>query len=127
MPVAGRSVTGPQTAVTGKPGDVLEYCLAFSNPGGADLPNFAITDDVPSNVKVTVPNSTTVMMTPYSGKSIRLIRGNSPAVNLSAASGDDAGTLTSSGGGAGQGSLTVTLSTLLAGETGQICFQGAIR
>ncbi|WP_272976536.1 DUF11 domain-containing protein [Deinococcus geothermalis] len=109
------------TSAEGRPGDVLEYCIDTRNLGGADLANYVLTDNLSSNGR----SLTAVTTDPaYGGKAIKWTRtpasGAATNGNYTAASGDDAGTLTDS-------QLTVNLGTLLAGETVRTCFQVQVR
>ncbi|WP_027460479.1 DUF11 domain-containing protein [Deinococcus murrayi] len=104
-----------------RPGDLLEYCIDTRNLGGADLANYVLTDNLSSNGR----SLTAVTTDPaYGGKAIKWTRtpasGAATNGNYTAASGDDAGTLTDS-------QLTVNLGTLLAGETVRTCFQVQVR
>ncbi|THF68064.1 hypothetical protein E7T06_18285 [Deinococcus sp. Arct2-2] len=108
------------TTSNGLPTEVLEYCVDAHNLGGANLPNYVVTDALDS--LGTAVNTVTTDAA-YSGKAIKSIRTtpNVPTTtgNYTAAAGDDAGTLNTS--------LRVTFGTLLAGETVRTCFQTQIR
>ena len=107
----------------GLPGDLLEYCLDFSNYGTLPLANYRLTDHV--------PGSTSVVGNAYdagsgTGLGIKLTRGGQTTLLTSAAD-SDAASLSSAGGTFGQGTLSADLGTLNAGETGSACFQVRIR
>ncbi|MDO4245980.1 MAG: hypothetical protein Q4C89_08160 [Deinococcus sp.] len=107
----------------GLPGELLEYCLDFSNYGTLPLANYRLTDHVPA--------STTVVGNAYdsgssTGLGIKLTRGGETSL-LSSAADSDAGSLSSAGGTSGQGTLSANIGTLNAGETGSLCFQVRIR
>ena len=121
-----RNVTrnGPVGVVSsGEPGDVLEYCISYTNPGGSDVSSAVLTDNVPL--------STTALTTPYAGAAIQwTITAPAASVqNLSAAMLDDAGELGTA--------LTVRLGTIPAAKptaappttagAGKVCFQVTIR
>ena len=121
-----RNVTrnGPVGVVSsGEPGDVLEYCISYTNPGGSDVSSAVLTDNVPL--------STTALTTPYAGAAIQwTITAPAASVqNLSAATLDDAGELGTA--------LTVRLGTIPAAKptaappttagAGKVCFQVTIR
>ena len=114
------------TSSSGKPGEVLEYCLTYRNLGGVQLSNYSIADTVPATVNVLTS------VAAYSNKAIQLIRGatgtaGSAAVtggtttNLTAAVDSDQGSLSSS-------QLNITLNTPVpVSKSGQACFQATIR
>ncbi|GHF52103.1 putative repeat protein (TIGR01451 family) [Deinococcus metalli] len=112
----------------GKPGEVLEYCLAARNLGGVDLgtalSGYTVRDALPANVQALTTAYDTASGS--SGSGIRVVRGSTTAYFTSASDGD-AGTLSSSGGTSGSGSLTVNLGIVTAGETVTTCFQATIR
>ncbi|WP_339097369.1 hypothetical protein ACINK0_16500 [Deinococcus sp. VB343] len=78
-----------------------------------------------------VPDWTTVVANAYdsgssTGLGIKLTRGGK-TILLSSAADSDAGSLSSTGGTSGQGTLSADIGTLNAGETGSLCFQVRIR
>ncbi|WP_194165248.1 DUF7933 domain-containing protein [Deinococcus terrestris] len=111
------------TAASIRPGDLLEYCIDTQNRGGADLLNYVLSDALNSNgTSVTaVPIASDAA---YGGRAIKRTRtpASGPPItdNLTAAADADAGRLTDS-------TLTVTLGTLLAGETVRTCFQVRVK
>ncbi|WP_133161780.1 GEVED domain-containing protein [Deinococcus koreensis] len=114
------------TSGSGLPGEVLEYCIDYSNLGGAALPNFAISDQVPGNTTplplaydADEPSATT-------GFGVKLLRGAVTSY-LSSVTDADAGALSLTGGSFGRGAMTATLGTLAVGEAGSACFQATIR
>ncbi len=137
------------TTGTGLPKQVLEYCIDFQNYGGADLPNFVLTDAVPANVQ---PQLTGVSAAPTygydteanaagfagSGYGVKLTRVSPPVLPattpttvvsyLTSASGSltNVGGLNSDGT-PNSGLMTVNLGTLTAGKSGTACFRSTIR
>ncbi len=111
--------TQPGTTSEGLPGEVLEYCLAYDNFSSAVLPAYTITDQVPRD-----NNALVDAYGPGLGISLSRPGGSS---TLTAAADGDAGRLTTAGGQYGQGSLTLSLGDLPAGESGQTCFRTTIR
>ncbi|GHF40652.1 putative repeat protein (TIGR01451 family) [Deinococcus metalli] len=114
------------TSGGGLPGQVLEYCIAYGNFGGAALPNFTITDHV--------PGTTTALPFAYdadepsavTGFGVKLVRGG-VTTYLSSAADTDAGALSSAGGTYARGTMSAALGTLNPGESGSACFQVTIR
>ncbi|UQN10157.1 DUF11 domain-containing protein [Deinococcus sp. QL22] len=108
------------TKSNGLPTEVLEYCLDMQNLGGANLPNYVLTDALDSlGVALTAVTTDAA----YGGKAIKWTR-ITPSVattagNYTAVAGDDSGTLNTN--------LQVTFGTLLAGEMVRTCFQTQIR
>ncbi|WP_221089328.1 beta strand repeat-containing protein [Deinococcus aquaedulcis] len=114
------------TSGGGKPAEVLEYCLDARNLGGADLPNYVLTDQVPSNVNALLTAYDAEEPSTATGFGVKVTRGSTTSYRTSAADADT-GTLTTTGGTFGRGTLTLTLGTLTAGETATACFQTTIR
>lgn len=110
------------TSGSGLPGELLEYCIDYSNLGGAALPGFAIADQVPGNTAALLSAYDAEEPSTASGFGVRLLRGAVTSY-LSSAS----GALNSTGGGFGRGTMTVALGTLGVGESGSACFQATIR
>jgi len=110
------------TVSSGFPKEVLEYCIDVKNLGGADLQDYVLTDDLDVQGTALTAVATDAA---YGGKAIKWTRvtPGTPATtttgNLTAATGDDAGSLNTG--------LTYTTGTLLAGETVRACFQTRIR
>ncbi|GGS01876.1 DUF6923 family protein [Deinococcus sedimenti] len=121
--VTQKSAVG--TAVGGLPGDVLEYCIAFQNIGGVALPNFLLTDDVPGNTAAQT-NGYDQEPTAVPGSGVKLTRSATTYLTSSAAD-TDAGSLSTTAGQYGQGTLRVTLGSLAVGEQGSACFRTVIR
>ncbi|UQN07810.1 isopeptide-forming domain-containing fimbrial protein [Deinococcus sp. QL22] len=113
------------TSGGGKPAEVLEYCLDARNLGGANLPNYVLTDQVPSSVSALITGYDVDEPSATTGFGIKLTRGTT-GYRTSAADADTA-TLTTTGGSFGQGIMTLSLGTLTAGETVTACFQATIR
>lgn len=116
--------TAAGTAGGGKPGEVLEYCVAYSNIGGAPITGFQVVDSVPGNA--------TALLTGYdaergsgSGYGVKL---SSSATSYDTSAADaDSGTLTGTGGTFGSGTMTLNLGTLNSGDSGSVCFRVTIR
>ncbi|WP_168733413.1 DUF11 domain-containing protein [Deinococcus sp. Arct2-2] len=105
------SATG--TNVVGSPGNLLEYCVNFSNTGGT-APNFVLKDALPAETKPKLDG--------YSlgnDLGLRLTLG-SVVTDLTSATDSDRGELV------GQ-NMKLSLGTLGSGSTGQICMQATIR
>ncbi len=99
---------------TGKPDDVLEYCIGYTNPGQSDVTNVLLTDLAPTNTtaQLAVPD--------YGGDAIKWTI-KVPTVSadfLSAATADDAGELGAV--------LSVRLGTVPPTGAGEVCFQVTI-
>lgn len=100
------------TTGTGRPGEVLEYCVAYTNPGGAGAANVVLSDLVPQNTRVD-PNA-------YgAGRGLNLTVG-ATTTQLTSVADSDNGELTAS-------QLTLRVGGLTAGASGQICFRSVIR
>ncbi|MDX2004678.1 MAG: choice-of-anchor L domain-containing protein [Meiothermus sp.] len=99
VPAAGAYTTN----VAGRPGDTLEYCIAFRNPGAAAVSSAVLTDPIP-------------FFTNYTASSLRL-----GATALSDAADADAGELVSGL------YVLVRLGNLTAGQTGQVCYRVTVR
>ncbi|MDP9765300.1 hypothetical protein [Deinococcus enclensis] len=107
-----------------EPSQKLEYCIAYTNTGGQAL-NFVITDHVPQNIIVSLPDGVR-----WSSTTTVAVGDGAPPANsvvLTAAADTDQASLTSSGGTFGQGTLTLRLATLPANSNGTVCFQGTVR
>ena len=102
------------SAGSGEPGDVLEYCISYSNAGQSTVTNTVVTDTIPT----TTTPLTSVL--DYSNQAIRwrITQPSASTQNLSAVSGDDAGELGAA--------LTVRVGTVPAGGAGDVCFQAQI-
>uniref|UniRef100_UPI0025D58E5D hypothetical protein n=1 Tax=Deinococcus sp. TaxID=47478 RepID=UPI0025D58E5D len=128
----GRNVTKNTAFIAGTgsvgvlPKDVVEYCLVYSNTGGA-APNFKITDNVPAGVDAQVGAYA-------AGNGIRWADGVTVAVgatatpagvNLTSAADADQGTLSTTLGTNAKGVMTFDLGAagLSAGGKGTVCFQ----
>lgn len=108
------------TGADGLPGDVLEYCLNYMNYSSVALPTYKITDQVPGNT------TALTSVAAYNGQAILLKRG-ATTTYLTAGADSDGGTLTTTGGTYGSGTLVADLDTLPAGESGQVCFRVTIK
>ncbi|GGM48730.1 hypothetical protein GCM10008956_26130 [Deinococcus arenae] len=128
-----RNVTAGTVAGTsggGRPAEVLEYCIAFENIGGAALPNFVVTDQVPGNTTAQLTGFDAEEPSAATGFGVKLTRGvATPATSYltSAADTTDAGSLSDTAGTYGRGTLSVNLGSLGVGEKGSVCFRAAIR
>ncbi|WP_053043526.1 lectin-like domain-containing protein [Thermus filiformis] len=101
------------TTAQGRPGDVLEYCIAYRNLGTLPVTQFVLTDPVPF---FTDP---LLSVADYGGRAIQWTHGGSPSY-LTANSGDDAGEIAS-------GIVRVTVGTLGPGEEGEVCYRVQVR
>ncbi|MBZ9750776.1 DUF11 domain-containing protein [Deinococcus sp. HMF7604] len=118
------------TSGGGKPGEVLEYCLDTTNLGGADLPGYALTDQVPGNVNALTTAYDADEPTTATGFGVRVARttaGVTTTTYRTSVADGDTGTLTTTGGTFSRGTMTLGLGTLLAGESVTACFQATIR
>ena len=96
---------------TGKPGEVLEYCIDFKNYGVA-VAGFVLSDTVPVN--------TNANLSAYgAGLGLQVTRGT-VTTRTSTGSDVDGGNLTAS-------ALSADLGSLTAGESGGVCFQSSIK
>lgn len=101
--------TGFATTVGGKPGEVLEYCIAFRNLGTAPVTGFVLTDPIPFFTD----------LWPYGpSQDLKLTMGGT--VYLTAASDADQGEVVG-------GVVRVALGTLASGASGEVCYQARIR
>ncbi|WP_189059024.1 DUF11 domain-containing protein [Deinococcus daejeonensis] len=117
------------TSGGGLPGEVLEYCIDFENIGGAALPNFVVTDEVPGNTTAQLTGFDADELSAATGFGVKLTRGTTKPTTsyfTSAADTDD-GALSSTGGSAGRGTMTVNLGALTVGDQGSVCFRTSIR
>ncbi|TSA83746.1 DUF11 domain-containing protein [Deinococcus detaillensis] len=117
---------GSVGSIGAKPGDTVEYCVVYSNTGGA-APNFKLTDNVPAELNALVDGYAT-------GRGVRWADGTVIAVGATAAptgsdltsidTDTDKGSLTTTLG-LGKGIMTLDLGTagLAAGGKGTVCFQ----
>ncbi len=97
------------TSASGKPGEVLEYCIAFRNLGTAAVTGFVLTDPIPFFTD----------LWPYGpSQDIKLTAGTT--TYLTAAPGDDQGEVVG-------GVVRVALGTLGPGAYGEVCYQARIR
>ena len=98
------------TVGTGKPGEMLEYCIDFQNYGVA-VNAFVITDTVPTNTNSNPDGY-------GAGLGIQVNRAGI-TTRTSASDGDGASLSTTT--------LNIGLGTLAAGESGSVCFQASIK
>ncbi|ANE44651.1 SdrD B-like domain-containing protein [Deinococcus puniceus] len=104
------------TVITGKPGDIVEYCLNYANAAGVlDAPNFVITDALPPNA--------VAWLVGYGGSNGLQWRATFAGVTtttlLTSGSGDDAGDLNTS--------AVLRVGTLRSGGSGSLCFRTTIQ
>ncbi|WP_353512013.1 hypothetical protein [Thermus sp. LT1-2-5] len=101
------------TTAQGKPGEVLEYCIAYQNLGTSPVSAFLLTDPAPffTDPLTAVPD--------YGNRAIRWTEGSTPYF-LTAQSGDDAGEIQG-------GIVRVSVGTLAPGATGEVCYRARIR
>ena len=99
------------TTGTGKPAEILEYCIDFRNYGVA-VATFVISDTVPTN--------TNADLSGYgAGLGLQVTRGG--VTTRTSTSGDiDGGSLSAA-------ALSLDLGTLAAGESGGVCFRAGIK
>ncbi len=101
--------TGFATTASGKPGEVLEYCIAFRNLGSSPVSGFTLSDPIPFFTD----------LHPYGpGQDIKLVLGGT--TYLTAAPDTDQGEVTA-------GVVRVGLGTLGPGASGEACYQARIR
>ncbi|MDX2004680.1 MAG: hypothetical protein SFU83_05320 [Meiothermus sp.] len=91
------------TNIGGRPGDTLEYCIAFRNSGTTAVSSAVLTDPIP-------------FFTNYAPGTLRL-----DSAPLTDAADADTGELV------GTLYVLVRLGTLTAGQTGQVCYRVTIR
>ncbi|MGM9320453.1 beta strand repeat-containing protein [Deinococcus aquaticus] len=115
------------TSGGGLPGEILEYCIAFENLGGAALPNFVVVDHVPGNTNALTTAYDADEPSVTIGFGVKLTRGALTSYLSSSAADTDGGSLTTTGGTFTRGTMTVSLGTLAPGESGRTCFQTTIR
>ena len=103
------------SAGSGEPGDVLEYCIAYRNPGQSPVSVATIRDTVPTFTVI----QTNVLG--YGGAAIRwrVTLPSASTQNLSADADSDAGEISGN-------ILTTRLDTVPAGGAGDVCFQASI-
>jgi uncharacterized repeat protein (TIGR01451 family) len=96
-------------SASGKPGEVLEYCIAFRNLGTAAVTGFVLTDPIPFFTE----------LWPYgASQDIKLTAGTT--TYLTAAQDSDQGEVVG-------GVVRVALGTLGPGAYGEVCYQARIR
>ncbi len=110
---------------SGLPGEILEYCIAFTNYGGAALDTFVINDSVPANTSALATGYDADEPSNATGFGVKLTRGG--VSYYTSAADADQDSLSSTGGNFGSGLLTTTLGTLNVGETGTTCFRVTIK
>ena len=99
------------TTGTGKPAEILEYCIDFRNYGVA-VATFVISDTVPTN--------TNADLSGYgAGLGLQVTRGG---VTTRTSTGGD-----TDGGSLSAAALSLDLGTLAAGESGSVCFRAGIK
>jgi uncharacterized repeat protein (TIGR01451 family) len=94
------------TSVGGKPNDVLDYCITFSNLGSTSVSSVIVRDPVP-------------FFTVFVTGSIRLVIGLNTTV-ITDATDADSGEIAS-------GVIVVRVGSLVAGASGKVCYQAKIR
>lgn len=98
---------------SGKPGEVLEYCIAYRNLGTEPVSSFTLSDPVPF---FTDPLTS---VADYGNRAIKWTHGSTTHY-LTAQSGDDAGEI--------QGGLVrVEVGSVGSGEMGEVCYQVRVR
>ncbi len=103
------------SAGSGEPGDVLEYCVGYSNPGQSPVTGTVVSDSIPTT---TTPLTS---VGDYGNQAIRwrITQPSAGTQNLSAVSGDDDGELGAV--------LTVRVGAVPAGGAGDVCFRAQIK
>lgn len=101
-------------SVSGRPGDVLEYCIDFANLGSTTLANYRVNDVVPASTQF-VPGSASVRQGRMDAPGAAY-----PGATVTAAATTDA---------AGQPTqlLQTNALTLAPGTQGTLCFRASIR
>ncbi|WP_038056888.1 DUF3344 domain-containing protein [Thermus amyloliquefaciens] len=97
----------------GKPGDVLEYCIAYRNLGTQPVGLFTLSDPVPF---FTDPLTS---VADYGGKAIRWTHAGATQY-LTAQTGDDAGEMAG-------GLVRVEVGSVGPGESGEVCYRVKVR
>ena len=108
------------TTITGKPGDVTEYCIDYSNAAGVlNAPGFTVNDVLPATTLAWTDGYGT-------GKGLQwvsTVAGTSTTTLLTSTAGspspDDAGDLNTS--------AILRVGTLNSGDSGSVCFRALIR
>ncbi len=127
---------GSESSIGVKPGETVEYCIVYSNTGGAAT-NFVLKDYVPVGM-VIVPNAYSASKGVRYASGATLVVGASAApagLDLTNANDTDEGILdgtpvTNPSDPAGSpqrpGLMTLTLPTVNANSTGTVCFQAKV-
>jgi uncharacterized repeat protein (TIGR01451 family) len=109
----GAACTGTfGTNVNGKPGDVLEYRIAYTNSGVGNAINVVINDNVPAN--------TGALLSGFgAGRGVSWTTGGTTLL-LTSATGDDEGSLSAA-------QLQLNVGTVAPGASGSVSFRTSIR
>ena len=105
--------TGFGTLGEGRPGEVLEYCVAYRNLGTAPVSLVVLTGPAPFSTEP-LPSGPD-----YGGRGIRRSHG-SATLYLTASQGDDAGEVSG-------GVVRVEVGNVGPGEAGEVCYRVQIR
>lgn len=108
------------TSSVGLPGEVLEYCVNYTNDGDGPLSNVVVSD--------TIPGNTSVLLAAYASgpaRGVKLTRGS--VTDLYTSADDQATTPTDIASISQGGGLALNLGTLAKAATGTVCFQVTIR
>ncbi|MFN3368663.1 MAG: hypothetical protein ACK4ZX_04560, partial [Thermus sp.] len=101
------------TTAQGKPGEILEYCIAYRNLGTRPVMDFLLSDPVPFFTEALTS------VADYGGKAIRWTHGGTTQY-LTAQTGDDEGEVAG-------GLVRVAVGTVGPGEMGEVCYRVRIR
>ncbi|WP_160170780.1 SdrD B-like domain-containing protein [Thermus caliditerrae] len=101
------------TTGQGRPGEVLEYCIAYRNLGTQGVSDFVLTDPVPYFT------DSLLSVADYGGRAIRWAHGGNTSY-LTAASDGDAGEVAS-------GVVRVQVGVVGPGEMGEVCYRVRVR
>ncbi|WP_050802017.1 hypothetical protein [Thermus sp. CCB_US3_UF1] len=101
------------TTGQGRPGDILEYCIAYRNLGTSPVGSFTLTDPVPF---FTNPESS---VGDYGNRAIRWVQGGTTSF-LTAAQDGDAGEIVG-------GVVRVLVGSLGPGGEGEVCYRVRVR
>lgn len=101
------------TTAQGKPGEVLEYCIAYQNLGTLPVSAFTLTDPVPFFTEAQT------VVSDYGGKAIRWTHGTTTQYLTAAQDGDP--------GEVAAGIVRVQVGAVGPGEGGEVCYRVRVR
>ncbi|ULH16623.1 hypothetical protein MF271_08630 [Deinococcus sp. KNUC1210] len=112
------------TAISGKPGDVTEYCIDYSNAAGVlNAAGFVLSDVLPANTSAWTDGYGT-------GKGLQwvsTIAGTTTTTLLTSATTSAASTPSPDDSGELNSAATLRVGTLNSGDSGSMCFRAIIR